>query len=430
MKPYALVLGGGGARGVYQIGAMKVLHKMGFKFNAVIGTSVGALNGALLAQDDFQKCMDAWDSIKLKDVVDLPDELLVNGQLRISAQNLKFLQTYQRFVIKNGGLDTSPLRKTMQKLVDEKKIRRSGLDFGMVTYELKSFKPLEVFIDKIPQGQMIDYLMATSALPGFKATEINGRTFVDGGIFDNVPFNTAKNRGYKRIIVIDVSAIGIVRKAEIDGTETIYLKNSVDLSNMLDFTTEAKRRGMLIGELDALKLFNQVSGIKYFYDMDKAVAAKLTSILLHQNIVDSCRKLVSKKKKHKDDDNPEMMLRNILPEDMRIYPQLSIPFMECAAMMLGVEVVKRYKMEELLLEIRRRFKQEDNNDIPINVQGILSQLKQINILDFVNTSRKALPPGLLFRLEDHLPVGSISTLIPQFIPARLFHLVLEEYFKN
>ena len=59
-KEYGLVLDGGGARGAYQIGAWKALVEAGVKFNAVAGTSVGALNGALICMGDIEKAEGIW----------------------------------------------------------------------------------------------------------------------------------------------------------------------------------------------------------------------------------------------------------------------------------------------------------------------------------------------------------------------------------
>ena len=59
-KEYGLVLDGGGARGAYQIGAWKALVEAGVKFNAVAGTSVGALNGALICMGDVEKAESFW----------------------------------------------------------------------------------------------------------------------------------------------------------------------------------------------------------------------------------------------------------------------------------------------------------------------------------------------------------------------------------
>ena len=62
-KEYGLVLDGGGARGAYQIGAWKALREAGVRINAVAGTSVGALNGALICMDDPEKAEKIWQEI-------------------------------------------------------------------------------------------------------------------------------------------------------------------------------------------------------------------------------------------------------------------------------------------------------------------------------------------------------------------------------
>ena len=54
-KEYGLVFDGGGARGAYQIGAWRALSEAGVKISAVAGTSVGALNGALVCMGDLEK---------------------------------------------------------------------------------------------------------------------------------------------------------------------------------------------------------------------------------------------------------------------------------------------------------------------------------------------------------------------------------------
>ncbi|MFR0795218.1 MAG: patatin-like phospholipase family protein [Oscillospiraceae bacterium] len=54
-KTYGLALEGGGAKGAYQIGAWKALREAGIHFSAVSGTSVGALNGAMIVMDDLER---------------------------------------------------------------------------------------------------------------------------------------------------------------------------------------------------------------------------------------------------------------------------------------------------------------------------------------------------------------------------------------
>ena len=65
-KEYGLVLDGGGARGAYQIGAWKALTEAGVKVNAVAGTSVGALNGALICMGDVKSAEEIWYVVNTK----------------------------------------------------------------------------------------------------------------------------------------------------------------------------------------------------------------------------------------------------------------------------------------------------------------------------------------------------------------------------
>ena len=72
-KTYGLALEGGGAKGAYQIGAWKALREAGIRFSAVSGTSVGALNGAMIVMDDLQKAEDVWNNIHFSQVMDVDD---------------------------------------------------------------------------------------------------------------------------------------------------------------------------------------------------------------------------------------------------------------------------------------------------------------------------------------------------------------------
>ena len=60
---FGLVLEGGGTKGAYHIGAYKALGELGLKINSIVGTSIGAVNGALFAQDDFLLAEQIWDNI-------------------------------------------------------------------------------------------------------------------------------------------------------------------------------------------------------------------------------------------------------------------------------------------------------------------------------------------------------------------------------
>lgn len=79
-KEYGIVLEGGGARGAYQIGVWKALREAGMKIKGVAGTSVGALNGALICMDDLGKAEEIWGNMNYSTVFNVDDSMI--GKLK------------------------------------------------------------------------------------------------------------------------------------------------------------------------------------------------------------------------------------------------------------------------------------------------------------------------------------------------------------
>ncbi|MBR4934765.1 MAG: patatin-like phospholipase family protein, partial [Anaerotignum sp.] len=75
-KVYAIALEGGGAKGAYEVGVWKALDEVGIKYNAVAGTSVGALNGAMMASRDLETALQLWENVKFSQVFDADDEVM------------------------------------------------------------------------------------------------------------------------------------------------------------------------------------------------------------------------------------------------------------------------------------------------------------------------------------------------------------------
>jgi len=71
---YGLVLEGGGAKGSYQIGAYEAIFQCGLEVNAISGTSIGAINGAMIAQGDFPLCKSLWEDISYSKIIVASDE--------------------------------------------------------------------------------------------------------------------------------------------------------------------------------------------------------------------------------------------------------------------------------------------------------------------------------------------------------------------
>ena len=114
----ALVLGGGGAKGAYEIGAIAALEELGIRAGSVYGTSVGALNAAMYAQGDMQAAEALWESLQLKDVISAENASIADDVENLFDHPEKLLEFITRYA-QQKGVDISPLVSIMQRTVRE-----------------------------------------------------------------------------------------------------------------------------------------------------------------------------------------------------------------------------------------------------------------------------------------------------------------------
>jgi NTE family protein len=273
-RPWCLVLSGGGAKGVYHIGVLRALRELGVGIEACIGNSIGAIVAAFIAQGLDAALDEIGDSIGLGSIVDLGPDLPAQAGGSGAALLLGRLKRVWRSFEEGGGLDTSPLRAILERHLDEAAIRRGGVDLGLVTVGLDGFRPRELFLEDMEEGSLVDWLMASSALPGFAPPEIGGKRYVDGGLHDNMPYDMALARGYRRIIVVDVQGAGVNRRPETEGTETVYIRNSITMGSVLDFDRRFLDEFRLLGYLDSLRAFGRLWGHRLFLKPEPGLEAR------------------------------------------------------------------------------------------------------------------------------------------------------------
>ena len=253
----ALVLSGGGSKGSYQIGVWKALKKLHIKFDIVTGTSVGALNGALITQKSYFRAIKLWKKINLK---------LLFGENAIDSTNdLKVMTMYGKEFLKNGGMEVKKLENLIEKEIRYKKLMKSKINYGLVTFNLTTKKPVQITKKEIPKHLIGDYLMASaSCYPAFKQKNIEGERYIDGGFFDNLPINLAIEMGADEIVAVDLSAPGF-NKTPRKKVPTIKIKPNNKLTNFLNFYEEGAKRNIRLGYNDTLKKFGKLEGKKYTF---------------------------------------------------------------------------------------------------------------------------------------------------------------------
>ena len=266
---YGLVLEGGGAKGAYHIGAYKALMEEGIQIGGIAGTSVGALNGAILAQGDYEKAYEMWENMSYSTVINASDEeidRLKSG--KVSKEDISLMAAKIKGVITEGGLDISPLRDLVMEIVDEEKIRASGMDFGIVTVSLTDLKPVEIYIEDIPDGELAQYLLASAYFPAFKREKIGGKRYVDGGIYNNLPVNLLVDKGYRDLILIRTHGVGYVKKVDLTGLNAITISPNEELCRTLDFEMDSARYNLELGYYDGLKALRGLRGFHYYIEAD------------------------------------------------------------------------------------------------------------------------------------------------------------------
>lgn len=298
----ALVLGGGGAKGAYEVGAIAALDELGIKAGSVFGTSVGALHAAMYAQGSMDAAAALWDNIRLSDVVSEESLAIADDAENIFDHPEKLLEFITRYAQKKG-VDVSPLMDILHKLIDEDKIRRSGVHLGIVTTRFPSLAMVEKRLEEMETGSLIDWLMASaSCFPIFPMKQVGGDRYIDGGFCDNTPVEMAVRSGARDIVAID---IGKHRShTQYDRRPNItYIRTSQPLGGLLTLDSALSARNRILGYNDVMRAFGRMRGVSYSFDAVDAQAlyaraqdyvihlTQLETSMCHSNVLTRTREI-------------------------------------------------------------------------------------------------------------------------------------------
>lgn len=262
---YGIVLEGGGAKGSYQAGAYKAISENGLEISAVAGTSIGALNGAMIVQGEFETCIDLWNDIKYSDIIrDNDQEINRLLHTRPDRHTVKLVADKLRGVILNKGFDITPFKEMIAKYVNEDAIRRSPIEFGISTYNLTDRTPMELFKGDIPEGEMRDYLLASAYVPFFRLEKIGGKTFLDGWFSDNLPYHMLLNKGFRKLIILRTHQMEQGDLDDLTYLNPMVIAPSEDLGRTFDLDGRRIRKNMKMGYLDASRELKGLVGNRYY----------------------------------------------------------------------------------------------------------------------------------------------------------------------
>lgn len=374
-----LVLCGGGAKGSYEIGVWKALIDMDIKIDVVTGNSIGALNAALVAQGDFKKALDLWynfDAGKMLGVKNYED-------LETTAKTANALMSLVKDFYFSGGSDALEYKKAVIKHIDEAKIRKSRTKMGVVTVELENLKPVEISIDEMPEGELVDYIMASSALaPAVKPYEFNGKKYIDGGFYDNMPVNLAKKMGANEFVVVDLGAIGLGGCVVKDNCpkNIKYILPYWNLGGVITFDRDIIKRNVQQGYFDALKKYKVFDGNAYTFIRERVkddFVAKFVEFIKSDDI--KITKLMSK--------FVEINYKNIIAnhgEKGTTYVDDTTCILETLAEILEIDYLKIYSRKTLHKKIKSEIEKIELPDIKLkkvsDIKNIFKGIKDPKII--------------------------------------------------
>lgn len=166
----ALVLCGGGSRGAVEAGFYLALEELGIRIDLIVGSSIGALNGALIASGmRAQELIQYWSRLRRSDLGVLSLSSLVHG---LGA---------------DGLLSARVFRRHLARVVPVRRFEELKIPLIIIATDLKSGAPVE-----LRSGDLHEAIQASCAVPGlFPPVASEGRQLVDGALAKNVPVDVA-----------------------------------------------------------------------------------------------------------------------------------------------------------------------------------------------------------------------------------------------
>lgn len=261
-EKWALTLAGGGGKGSYQIGVWKALREMNLEKNltAVSGSSVGALNAALISIGDYENAEKIWNTIMPKQFLDINSSTITGPLEGIVKRSLI-----------NGLCSRDGLIDIIDNHLDIGRLSSARIPayvcaawYPSDCIECLNEKPVAEYISlsEVDRYDAKSLLLATSAMPYIYPPElIHDKIYRDGGLADNVPVLPMTCIGADKLIVVKLEPSDKVNSSLYSRfKDVVEITPSREIGDLLDGTLDFAARNvrfrMLLGYYDALRAFS------------------------------------------------------------------------------------------------------------------------------------------------------------------------------
>lgn len=187
----ALVLSGGGNLGAIQVGILRAVYAEGFRPDLIVGTSIGALNAAVLAfhpnEEGLTRLARIWSNLR--------------HDLSFAYNPLHLLRNaaFKRYCL----VDSTFLRRILEEHLPEDDFAAAEVPLYVTATNLTQGTK-HVFVS----GRVSDAVLASAAVPGLLCPiEIGGQIYIDGAVMANLDLETAVDAGADEVLAIDLSGL-------------------------------------------------------------------------------------------------------------------------------------------------------------------------------------------------------------------------------
>lgn len=397
-----LVLAGGGTKGIYQCGVIRALKELKEdEFDCIIGVSVGALNAALLVQNEFEKMEKMYDDIT-------PDQI-VNGFIPVGVtlssliSERQSIQEQISYYMKEGGIDVRPFYKMVDDYYNEDKFFHSRTDFGCIAALKKDHSGVYVTKDMMKEHAKDWLISSASAYPAFPAHEIDGVEYVDGGYYDNFPIDEALKNGSEEVVGVELNDKPL--HPFFDNKKMIrIIRPHAPLYSFLDFDSDKLKKAKILGYNDTMKSYGRYMGLRYTFlpfETDSFKDDVVRTLLMLETEIKNANRVNDRLFSESviTDRLKEAEHRDALNESDYFFGMMDAIMDLC-----GMDDSETYEFRDVLERIVREFEDASRADYKF-----MGNLRPTELLDFV----KNLDHRTVVKLLIHNTFYPDHTLIPR-----------------
>jgi NTE family protein len=267
MSRIGLCLGGGGSRGAYQVGVAKALEELGIlsRITAFSGTSIGAVNAALLASASPDEALAIWLDVS-------------QDEIRTAESAFRRFMKEGVGILDSGIYTIAPLEHRLRERIDFSRLAGKevfvtvfrggeagksilGLMKSVYRHYLGKEQNL-LYLPLSPESgeEAVNLILASCTIPAVFPGVVSGdRKYYDGGISDNIPVKPLAEAGCDIVIAIHLYGLERIDPERFPGIRLIEIRPSASLGWMLNFDPAKNEKHYRLGYADCMKYFNEHS---------------------------------------------------------------------------------------------------------------------------------------------------------------------------